>query len=213
MRNAASGIRSLVQERASLQAYSFPSRSIPAALPSTNYQPVQQSPISQWTSLNTATPHGNSVSAPVEAQPAFFDFGGSFSPTFSSFAPSSWGSSTASSISHSLPCEGLPMSLPMSLPESLPPQSILPQNIMTNTAISMPYNQYVQPTPTQFSQSMPQALPQSCGLVFSNTPTFPLDQSALQQQNLQQQMPFFTAPLTSPDLSIPSDLFFDNLCM
>lgn len=168
------------------------------------------SPMSQWTTINTQ-PFGT----PSSVESGLPELGSSFSP---STAPSS--------------C--------FSTPENRHPQIMAPKGSF-DTYGSSPMSQNSLPLSlplSSYPQSLPQTLPQPCGFAFA-TPTYNQDQSIYQQQ-AQQQHPqsqqqggissqqqqyqqhqqanypssgVMTSPVTSPDLSFPTELFFDNLCM
>lgn len=213
LRSAASNVRTLLQERVSLQAYSFPPRPSPLDHVQGGMMvgnSASYSPMTQWTTVN------NMLGTPSSVHSGLPELGSSFSP---STAPSSCFSTpenTYQQIAHKgmqdvynsspMSQNSLPLSLPQSMPQSLP---------------------------QSYPQAMPQqGLPQPCGFAFA-TPTFVHDQSIYQQQqqlpHLQNQQQdysqqqqqhhqtypagFINSPVNSPDLSFPTELFFDNLCM
>lgn len=212
------------------------------------------SPMSQWTTINTM------LNTPSSAHSGLPELGSSFSPStasssflatpenshahilqkgFSTASSSNGTTGAPSSYSASpMPQHNLPPILPQlqSMPQSSFTQPFHNNQNMNNNMVSSP------PVPHQTS------LPQACGFAFA-TPTFVQDQSVYQSQLSQQhqqqqsQQPgaqyqqqtqaqsqqspasagqqgdlqhaayAISPPITTTELSFPTELFFDNLCM
>lgn len=189
------------------------------------------SPMSQWTTIN-------SLNTPSSVYSGLPELGSSFSPSTApssllatpensyaqivqkGFAPPSVSSSYSPSpmSGHSLP-PSIPQQQSMSNSQSLP-QSSFPQQSMSPTLPQQCGFAFATPTFVQ-DQSIYQsqlAQQQQQSMLHQQQQQLQMQSAAQQQQQFDLQHATYanglvSPPVATPDLSIPSELFFDNLCM